>query len=72
MGGGGVSSETKEPKLYKLGVFGQIVVKCSQFCQNWVLFFQKWSTDEWEIGQKIGTEEVRFLRSGRHIHLRFW
>ena len=39
---------------------------------NWVLFFRKWYTDGWEIWQKIGIEIVRFSRSGRHIHVRFW
>ena len=71
-GGGGVSSETKEPKLHNWVYFGQIIVKSTQFDQNWVLFFQKWYTDGWEIWQKIGIEIVRFSRSGRHIHVRFW
>ena len=52
--------------------FGQIIVKSTQFDQNWVLFFRKWYTDGWEIWQKIGIEIVRFSRSGRHIHVRFW
>ena len=74
MGGG--SSETKEPKLHKLGVFPvvyfvQIIVKSTQFVQNWVLFFQKWYTDGWEIGQKIGIGKVKFSRSARHIHTDF-
>ena len=69
---GGVSSERKEPKLHKLGVFWKIFVKSTQFGQNWVLFFRKWYTDGWEIGQKIGIEKVRFSRSGRHIHVWFW
>ena len=69
---GGFSSETKEPKLHKLGVFGQIIVKSTQFDPNWVLFFRKWYTDGWEIWQKIGIEIVRFSRSGRHIHVPFW
>ena len=47
--------------------FGQIIVKSTQFDQNWVLFFRKWYTDGWEIWQKIGIEIVRFSRSGRHI-----
>ena len=52
--------------------FGQIIVKSTQFDPNWVLFFRKWYTDGWEIWQKIGIEIVRFSRSGRHIHVRFW
>ena len=42
------SSETKEPKLRKLGVFWANyfnIVKSTQFGQNWVLFFRKWYTD---------------------------
>ena len=42
------------------------------FGQNWVLFFQKWYTDGWEIGQKTAIEKVRFLRSDRHIHVWYW
>ena len=38
---------------------------------NWVLFFWKWYTGEWEIGEKIGMEKVRFSRSSRHIYVRF-
>ena len=57
------SLETKEVKLHKLGYFGQISVKSTHFGQNWVLFFQKWYTDGWEIEQKIGIGKVRFSRS---------
>ena len=39
---------------------GKIIVKNTQFGYNWVLFFRKWYTDGWEIGQKIGMEKVRF------------
>ena len=53
-GGGGCSSETKEPKLRNWLYFGQIIVKSTQFGQNWVFFFQKWCTHGWEIWQKIG------------------
>ena len=71
---GRFSSETKEPKLHKLGVFGANYCKKHPIWSNWVLFFQKWyrPTDGWEIRQKIGIEIVRFSRSGRHIHIRFW
>ena len=68
----------KEPKLHKLGVFFFFFffflpnVKSTQFGQNWVLFFRKWYIDGWEIRQKIDIEVVRFSRSGRHIHVRFW
>ena len=68
----GVSSETKEPKLHKLGVFGAKYCKKHPIWSNCVLFFRKWYTDGWEIRQKIGIEIVRFSRSGRHIHVRFW
>ena len=50
----------------------QIMVKSTQFDQNWVLFFQKWYTDGWVIVQKIGIEKVKLSRSGRHIHIQFW
>ena len=33
--------------------FGQIIVKSTQFGQNWVLLIRKWYTDEWEIRQKL-------------------
>ena len=50
--GGGVSSEMKEPKLHKLGVFWANYCKkhpiWSKF-ENLVLFFRKWYTDGWEI-----------------------
>ena len=68
----GFSSETKKPNYINWVYFGQIIVKSTQFDPNWVLFFRKWYTDGWEIWQKIGIEIVRFLRSGRHIHVRFW
>ena len=56
--GGGVSSEMKEPKLH-IGVYlGQIIIKSTQFSQNWVLFFPKWYTDGWKIRQKVGIEKV--------------
>ena len=48
--GGGVSSEAEESKLHKLGYFGQIIVKTTQFGQNWVLFFQKWYRAYWWVG----------------------
>ena len=69
---GGFSSETKEPKFKNLVFFMQIIVKSTQFGQNWVLFYRKWYTDGWVIGRKIGIEIVRFSRFGRHIHVRFW
>ena len=66
---GGFSSETKEPKLHKLGVFWANYCKRHPIWSKWVLFFRKWYTDGWEIWQKIGIEIVRFSRSGRHIHV---
>ena len=59
----------RSPNYTNWMYFGQIIVKSTQFDQNWVLFFRKWYTDGWEIGQKIGIQKVRFLRSGRHIHV---
>ena len=59
---GGFSSEVIE----------QIMVKSTQFEQNWVLFFQKWYTDGWVIVWQIGIAKVQFSRSGRHIHVQFW
>ena len=68
---GRFSSETKEPKLHKLGVFW------ANYCKKHPIWsklgaFWKWYTDGWEIWQKIGIETVRFSRSGRHIYVRFW
>ena len=48
--GGGVIRD--EGALINWVYFGQIFVKSTQFGQNWVLFFRKWYTDGWEIGQK--------------------
>ena len=62
----------RSPNYINWVYFGQIIVKSTQFDPNWVLFFRKWYTDGWEIWQKIGIEIVRFSRSGRHIHVRFW
>ena len=66
----GFSSETKEPKLHKLGVFEEIFVKSTQIWQ--MLFYQIWYTDWWVIQRKFGVKKVKFLRSCRHIHVRFW
>ena len=56
------------------GVYlGQIIVKSTRFAKKkWVLFFQKWYTDGWEIRQNISILKVSFLRSGYHIHVQFW
>ena len=49
---GGFHQRRRSPH-YKIWVyFGQIIVKSTQFDQNWVLFFRKWYTDGWEIRQK--------------------
>ena len=37
-----------------------------------MFFYWNWYTGGWVIGQKIGTEKVKFLKSGRHIHIGFW
>ena len=58
----------KEPKLYRLYVFKQIIVKAPHNC---VLLFWKWYTNGWIIVRKIGIEKVKFSRSSRHIHLQF-
>ena len=71
-GGGGFHQRRRSPNYINCVYFGKIIVKSTQFGQNWVLFFQKRYTDGWEIRQKIVKEKVRFLRSGRHIHMRFW
>ena len=65
------STETKEPKFKNWVYFEQIIVKSTQFEQNWVLFYWQWYTNGWVIGRKIGIEKVRFLRFGRHIHVWF-
>ena len=71
---GGGSSETKEPKLHRLGVFWAnyckkhpllIKIGCFSF-ENGILIMGG------ILGRKIGIEKVRFSRSGRHIHARFW
>ena len=69
---GGFHQRRRSPNYINWVYFGQIIVKSTQFDPNWVLFFRKWYTDGWEIWQKIGIEIVRFWRSGRHIHVRFW
>ena len=61
--GGGVSSEMKEPKLHKLCVgpyFGQLIVKSTQFGQNWVLFFRKWYIDGGKLGKNWYRESQIF------------
>ena len=70
-GGGGSHQRRRGPNYIKWVYFGQIIVKSTQFGQNWVLFFRKWYTDRWEFRQKIGTgiEKVRISMSGRHIHI---
>ena len=69
---GGFHQRRRSPNYINWVYFGQIIVKSTQFDQNWVLFFQKWYTDGWEIWQKIGIQIVRFSRSGRHIPVQFW
>ena len=69
---GGFHQRRRSPNYINWVYFGQIIVKSTQFDPNWMLFFRKWYTDGWEIWQKIGIEIVRFSRSGRHIHVRFW
>ena len=67
--GGGVQRR-RSPNYINWVYFGQIIVKSTQFDQNWVLFFRKWYTDGREIRQKVGIVKVRFSRSGRHIHIK--
>ena len=51
---GGFSSETREPKLYKTGcILGQIIVKSTQFGQNWVLSFENGILMGGKLGKKI-------------------
>ena len=69
---GGFHQRRRSPNYINWVYFGQIIVKSTQFDPNWVLFFRKWYTDRWEIWQKIGIKIVRFSRSSRHIHVRFW
>ena len=49
---GGSSTEMKEPKFENWVYFEQIIVKSTQFGQNWVLFYLKWYTNGWVIGRK--------------------
>ena len=68
----GVFIRDEAAQIQKIGyILGQMF-KSTQFGQNWVLFFRKWYIDGCGIRQKIGIEIVRFSRSGRHIHVRFW
>ena len=67
----GFHQRGRSPNYTNWVYLGQIIVKSTQFGQNWVHFFRKWYTDGWEIRQKNGIEKVRFLTSGRHIHVRF-
>ena len=59
----GFHQKRRSPNHINWVYFGQIIVNSTQFGQNWVLFFQKWYIDGWEIRQKVGIEKVRFLRS---------
>ena len=49
--------------------FEQIMVKSTQFEQNWMLFFRNWYSDGWIIVRNIDKEKVKFSRSGRYIHV---
>ena len=44
----------------KFGVFGANSCKEPQFGQNWVLFYSKWYTDGWVIGQKLVWGKLNF------------
>ena len=46
---GGFHQRRRSPNYINWVYFGQIIVKSTQFDPNWVLFFQKWYTDGWEI-----------------------
>ena len=65
----GFHQRQKSPNYINWSYFEQIVVKSTQFGQNWVLFYRKWYTDGWIIGWKIGIEKVKlkFSRCSRHI-----
>ena len=71
-GGGSFHQRRRSSNYINWVYFGQITVKSTQFGQNWVLFFQKWYVDGWEIRQKIGIGKVLFSTSSRYIHIRFW
>ena len=58
---GGFSSEMKEPKLHRLGVFLANYGENTRFEQNWALFFRKWYIDGWVIVQKIGMDDKPYL-----------
>ena len=49
----GFHQRRRSPNYINWMYFGQIIVKITQFGQNWVLFFWKWYTGGWEIRQKI-------------------
>ena len=44
--------------------FKQIIVKNTQFGQNWMVGAGNW--------KQFGIEKIKFSRSGRHIHIRLW
>ena len=67
-----VLSEMKEPKLLKLGVFWANYGKRHPICAKLCDFLLKMVYWWWAIVQKNGLEKVKFLKSGRHIHIQFW
>ena len=69
---GGFSSKTKEPKLHKLGVFWANYCKKHPIWSKLGAFLSKMVYWWVENLAKIGIEIVRFSRSSRHIHVRFW
>ena len=57
---GGFHQRRRSPNYINWVYVGQVIVKSTQFGQNWMIFFRKRYTDGWKIGQKIGIEKVRF------------
>ena len=69
---GGFSSETKEPKLHKVGVFWANYCEKHPIWSKLGAFLSKlvyWWVGNWA---KYGIEKVRFSRYGRHTHIQFW
>ena len=70
---GGFSSQTKEPKLHKFGVFCANYFKKHPIWLKLGAFLSKivywWVGNNWP---KIGIEKVRFSTSVMYIHVQFW
>ena len=67
-----ISEFSQSPNYINWVYFEQIIVKKHPILPKLGGFLSKMVTDGPVIGQKIGIEKVKFLRSGRYIHWWFW